>query len=169
MKRDIEQMEKTIHDYLEFARGEDLSLINRVNIGNLLQTIIFECKTPKTEIKLISNAEVYTSISENQFKRAIINFIDNAKKFATYIEIKLIDMQSYLLIEIHDNGPGIEADEMRSVLEPFYCTQHSKSKNLIGSGLGMSISHDIIIRYHGSLTLSKSYMGGLLVTIKLPK
>ena len=50
MKRDIEQMEKTIHDYLEFARGEDLSLINRVNIGNLLQTIIFECKTSQTEI-----------------------------------------------------------------------------------------------------------------------
>jgi len=169
MKKDILQMEKTINDYLDFARGEDLISTKLINLNALLNALLNKAKTNKVKITFIEQNTAYANIKENQFKRAISNFIDNAKRFSSSILVKLYEDKSHIITEIHDNGPGISNTQMDKVLEPFYRVDNARNQDFGGVGLGMSISSDIITKHQGSIALSKSNMGGLLVTIKLPK
>lgn len=66
------------------------------------------------------------------------------------------------VIAVQDSGIGIPADALPHILEPLYSTKAR------GIGLGLSISHDIIIRHHGSLAISSEPNVGTTVTLKLP-
>lgn len=165
---DLQQMENTLNDYLDFAKGEEKYSTKLINLGDLLKKIFrpYEEKFKKYDLKILP--KLFVNIRENQFIRAISNFLDNAAKFATEVSIKLTHQNNFVVIEIHDNGPGITEPERENVLKPFYRIENSRNQSTGGIGLGMSIARDIILRHGGSLTLSKSYLGGLLVIIKLP-
>ena len=72
-------------------------------------------------------------------------------------------------IVIEDNGPGIPEKDYEKALKPFQRLDSSRNQNIAGSGLGLSISQDIIKTLDGNLSLSKSIIGGLKVEIQLPK
>ena len=169
MKEDVIQMEKTINDYLKFACGEDLSPTKLVNLSRLLKKIVKESTTGNIPISFSGSPDLHVIAIENPLSRAIINFIDNAKRLATKIVIKIYETDENIVIKIHDNGPGIPISERSKVLEPFYRIDHSRNQDFGGVGLGMSISNDIITKIGGNINLSKSFMGGLLITISLPK
>ena len=76
---------------------------------------------------------------------------------------------SFVNINIEDNGPGISEKDYQKALKPFQRLDSSRNQNIAGSGLGLSISQDIIKTLDGNLNLSKSEMGGLKVEINLPK
>jgi two-component system osmolarity sensor histidine kinase EnvZ len=71
-------------------------------------------------------------------------------------------------IVIEDNGPGIPEKDYEKALKPFQRLDSSRNQNIAGSGLGLSISQEIINSIGGSIKLSKSGLGGLKVTITLP-
>ena len=65
--------------------------------------------------------------------------------------------------------PGISKKDYQKALKPFQRLDSSRNQNIAGSGLGLSISQDIIKTLDGDLNLSKSEIGGLKVEINLPK
>lgn len=168
IREDILQMENTINDYLAFAQGDDNSKKSLIEIGSIFKELqTFYSKD--FNIDFIAEEKIYLQIKKNQFKRAISNFLDNSKKFASKSIIKLYRRNTHVCIEIHDNGPGIPQTETRRVLEPFYRIETSRNQNSGGVGLGMSIAQDIIENHQGSLKLHKSpILGGLLIVIQLP-
>lgn len=168
IKEDITQMESTINDYLEFAKGDDDSAKTIIDINSLFKKFRkLYLKTLKIEV--LSDGKLYTEVKQNQFKRAISNLLDNAQRFASKALVKLYKDKGQIIIEIHDNGPGIPKSETKKVLEPFYRIDSSRNQESGGIGLGMSISHEIIEQSRGTMHLHRSHiLGGLLVIIKLP-
>jgi predicted ATPase/signal transduction histidine kinase len=69
-----------------------------------------------------------------------------------------------LVIEIEDNGIGIEAEVLPRILEPFYTTKDVG----VGTGLGLSISYGIIQKHHGTLSITSTPGMGSCFTIHLP-
>ena len=165
MREDLLQLENTINDYLEFARGEEMFQTQFYDIEALIEKIL-----PKNfDIELKAKGNIKVSVNQNQFSRAITNFINNAQRFSSKVIVKIYETAHDVFIEIHDNGPGISDRDKKKVFTPFYRVEHSRNTDSGGIGLGMSISRDIIFKHHGSVTLHTSYLGGLLVIIKLPK
>ena len=68
----------------------------------------------------------------------------------------------YVIIEIEDDGPGIDPAVASNIFDPFFTT---KSK---GSGLGLSVAHSVITRHGGVITASRGIMGGALFTVIIP-
>jgi len=68
----------------------------------------------------------------------------------------------YAVVEIEDNGPGIDPLIASRIFDPFFTT---KSK---GSGLGLSVAYSVITRHGGVITVSSGTKGGALFTIILP-
>ncbi len=165
LKEDLAQMNNTINDYLEFARGEEMFSTKFYDIAKLVAQIIPEDSDVELQVKGV----IRVNVNQNQFLRAITNFINNAQRFASKIMIKIYENSNDVFIEIHDNGPGILDQDMNKVFTPFYRVDNSRNRDSGGIGLGMSISRDIIFRHSGSVTLHKSYLGGLLVIIRLSK
>jgi len=168
IREDIAQMESTINDYLEFAKRDDRSLKTLVNLSVFLNELK-DSYAPSFEIEVSCKEKLHIDAKKNQLKRAISNLLDNSKRFASKSLIKAYSKKNLVVIEIHDNGPGIPKSEKNKVLEPFYRIDSSRNQNSGGVGLGMSISNDIIKDHGGKLGLHRSHlMGGLLIVIELP-
>ena len=73
-----------------------------------------------------------------------------------------------LPIIVDDDGPGIEENEYKNVMKPFYRIDKSRGLNKSGVGLGLSIANDIIRSHGGNISLHKSPLSGLRVKITLP-
>ena len=169
--KDVDEMQYMLETYLDFSQTVSSEESSLVNINKLIEEVI---DTSKDESKFI----IFKPLKKNQInhkckyialKRCIINIINNAKAYGDKIIIKLSESDNEINIYIEDNGPGISKKDYQKALKPFQRLDSSRNQNIAGSGLGLSISQDIIKTLDGNLNLSKSEMGGLKVKINLPK
>jgi len=68
-----------------------------------------------------------------------------------------------ILVELHDNGPGIPEADLERIFDPFFT-----SKKPMGMGVGLSICHGIIEDHHGRISAANAPGGGTVFTIALP-
>ena len=140
-----------------------------VNLNRLFYEIIGQFKSSKFRIKLkISPKIINFKLRPQSFKRAIVNIISNAQRYANNSEIIIKKSEDTLLIFIDDDGPGIGIESREDVLKPFYRLETSRNKNTGGTGLGLSIANNITLSHGGSLELKKSPLKGLRVKFSLP-
>ena len=142
-----------------------------LNINKLIEEVNDTSKDENKSIifKTIGKNEINHKCKYIALKRCIINIINNAKAYGDKIIIKLSESDNKININIEDNGPGISKKDYQKALKPFQRLDSSRNQNIAGSGLGLSISQDIIKTLDGDLNLSKSEIGGLKVEINLPK
>lgn len=105
---------------------------------------------------------------ENRLKQVLINLLDNALKFTDpngSIKLYAHSDDNHVVITVEDTGWGIAEEDMAQVLKKFY----QGNNHVAGSGLGLSISEQIV-KLHGGHLLIKSQEGlGTTVKIFLPK
>ena len=70
----------------------------------------------------------------------------------------------WVVISLHDNGPGIAREDLSSIFEPFFTTKPVGK----GTGLGLSISYGIVERHGGRLTAHNHPQGGAEFVLRLP-
>jgi len=85
------------------------------------------------------------------------------------VHVPAIGLESELLFEVADDGPGIPADRLADVLEPFVRIDPSRNARPGSLGLGLSIVQDIVREHRGSLVLANAAQGGLVARIELPR
>ena len=71
-------------------------------------------------------------------------------------------------VTIDDDGPGIPADELARVFQPFYRLEGSRSRETGGIGLGLAIALSVVQAHGGELTLANRPEGGLRASVMLP-
>jgi signal transduction histidine kinase len=83
--------------------------------------------------------------------------------------VSVEDGPAALTIQVRDEGPGIPADQLERVFEPFYRVESSRNRDTGGTGLGLSIARDVIQAHGGSLALRNLPVRGLEATVTLPR
>ena len=176
LKSDISDMEKLVEEYLGFARNDDKEQLKPVEVKKFIQEKIiryYAKMDKKVEAFIKIEDDFKISLKKLAFKRAMVNLIDNAFNYGQKVELNIFASNSNLIIAIDDDGPGIPDEEKNKVLTPFYRIDDSRnldSKPVSGgSGLGLAIANDAIISHGGHIRLSDSHLGGLKITIFLPK
>lgn len=158
---------------------QDFLLVNKANIAfdlmdiNLLieevikrQIPLLEKKHIKLENDLIDD-DIYINGDYQRLSQVIINIIKNSIEAMDYKNNGLIKVRNSikgntLNIIIEDNGSGISKKNLKKIKEPFYTTKNR------GTGLGVSLSDEIIKAHNGVLTYESTEGKGTKVTIKLP-
>jgi two-component system sensor histidine kinase MprB len=102
---------------------------------------------------------------EAAIERAVANLLDNAAKFDTTgaaldVEVREGD------VRIKDRGPGVPRDELDLIFERFHRTAATQA--LPGSGLGLSIVRDVVVRNGGSVHAANRDGGGAVIGFRLP-
>ena len=169
--KDVDEMQYMLETYLDFSQTVSSEESSLVNINKLIEDVIDTSKDENKSIifKPLGKNEINHKCKYIALKRCIINIINNAKAYGDKIIIKLSESDNEININIEDNGPGISKKDYQKALKPFQRLDSSRNQNIAGSGLGLSISQDIIKTLDGNLNLSKSEIGGLKVEINLPK
>jgi two-component system phosphate regulon sensor histidine kinase PhoR len=98
-------------------------------------------------IDLKNNIPVYVKADRQRIQQVLINLIDNSIKYGRdggKTKVNLYPLLDQILVEVTDNGLGIEEKNISRVFERFFRTDKSRSRDVGGSGLGLSIVKHII-------------------------
>ena len=166
MTEDIEEMERMLNDYLEFASHQKNEGTELINLNKIIKDIINKYDYEKIKLKLEGDPKI--TLRPNAIKRCLTNLIDNGLSYGKKVEVFTKKTANKMIICIDDNGPGIPENEYQNVMKPFYRIDKSRGQNKSGVGLGLSIANDIIRAHGGSISLEKSPLNGLRVKVFLP-
>jgi signal transduction histidine kinase len=102
-------------------------------------------------------------------KRILTNLIENACRYAGSCRIDLAADGSHVEVRVIDHGPGLPAEALEAVFEPFYRLEESRNRDTGGTGLGLSVAKALTEAQGGTLKLSNRTEGGLEATLTLPR
>ena len=157
--KNISEMNLMLNHYLDFIKNEKNENLDDVSTNSLIEDL----SNNYHNIKILKNEPSVVLIRKSQISRALINILDNAKKFADNIYINSLFDGSKWIISIEDDGPGTNLSQ-EQLVKPF--TKGADQLNQ-GTGLGLSIVQKLIKLNNGELNFEKSSYGGLKVIISL--
>ena len=166
MSKDIDEMEKMLNDYLEFARTQATEETVEVDIKKLFNEI--ENNVRNQNLIFTNSESVIIKGRLSALKRGFENIIQNGLAYGNKVYINFTKGTNIFTISFEDDGPGIPEDQYKNVFKPFFRIDKSRSLNQSGVGLGLTIVEDIINSHGGNIQLGKSKYNGLLVKISLP-
>ena len=166
MSKDIDEMEKMLNDYLQFAKTQAQENTTKISLSDLLISIKDQFNNDKISISNENNIELNGRLLA--LKRSFENIIQNGLTYGNKVWINIHKGSNRALITIEDDGPGIPEDQYKNVFKPFFRLDKSRSLNQSGVGLGLAIVEDVINSHGGNIQLGKSKLKGLQVKVSLP-
>ncbi|MBR2840958.1 MAG: HAMP domain-containing histidine kinase [Bacilli bacterium] len=170
LKEEIDRTLILLEDFLSMNRQKikkdilDINMLLEEVVDNMEMLI----KNEKIDLKAdIDEDEIYVNGDYNRLTQVLINIIKNSiealnNRKSPTIKIWTKTEDKYINIYVEDNGEGIKREVMEKIKEPFYTTK------LKGTGLGVSLSDEIIKSHRGSLDYSSEEGKYTKVKIKLP-
>ena len=170
MAADVEEMDLTIGQFLDFARQTSGEEMQEVDLAALLKDLAAQYARRGKAVSTEINALPSLQLRPQGLRRAVANLIDNALRHAISAAPLLLAARSetrHVVIEVCDRGAGIPQREVERLKLPFTRLENARS-NTSGAGLGLAIVDRIVRTHNGSLDLLARPGGGLVARITLP-
>ena len=165
MSKDIDEMEKMLNDYLQFAKTQTHETTTNINLKSLLDKIEID---NKEKLKINCEENITLKGRPLALKRSFENIIQNGLIYGENVHVEVQKGTNRITVLMEDDGPGIPEDQFKNVFKPFFRLDKSRSLNKSGVGLGLAIVEDIINSHGGNIQLGKSRFNGLMVKVSLP-
>lgn len=163
---DIDEMDKIIGQFLDFAKGESEAGIETA-LDELVNDICERYAKLGRALVRGKPSAIRLSLAQMAVRRAISNLIDNALRYSsTPIEIEVRQEGGFAVIEVRDRGPGIPTSEAERMKRPFTRLEAARS-DAGGSGLGLAIVDRVARMHGGRLDLLPREGGGLVARLLL--
>ena len=107
-----------------------------------------------------------------RLRQVLVNFTDNAIKYTPSggtITLSLENQKNWVKVTVADTGIGIKAEDREMIFERFYRTDKARSREMGGSGLGLSIARWIAQAHNGKITVESTVGVGSTFTLWLPE
>ena len=167
---DIHEMDDLIESALQVFRGpgghEEASQVTDVNA--LVQAIVDDLADLGQPVT-VQGQPAPALVQPGGLRRVVSNLVSNALRHGERADVSVHLHGQEVHIVIDDRGPGIPAAQLEAVMQPFYRLETSRNRLTGGSGLGLYIARDLIVRQGGTLALVNRPGGGLRATIVLRK
>lgn len=166
----IDEMNRTLDDILSLARlGRPSEPPIDVDLAALIDAVVDDFRDLDHEVAFEEAPRLKMHLRPSLMRRAVRNLIENAVKYGGGAEVRLLAGESTVAIEVADRGPGIPADKLSAVFDPFTRLETSRNRETGGIGLGLALARAIVVDAGGDVTLANRQGGGLTATITLPR
>jgi signal transduction histidine kinase len=175
---EIMRMTAIIDNLLVLAKadqGRYHADFSEVDLGALVQELYedSEVLAERKDIHVVlrETADIRIVGDRLRLRQLILNLIDNAIKYTPQggtVTLALGQENGSARIEVSDTGIGIPADEQAKIFDRFYRVDKARSRELGGSGLGLSIAKWIAELHRGAITVQSSPHEGSTFTVQLP-
>lgn len=172
---EAQRLEQMISELLTLSRMQVDSHITREvqPISSLWEEIL---KDAQFEAEQMGKELTFSEIPERSISgnpKLLMSALDNITRNAIYygkdqVDVQFHVVQDQLTICVNDNGDGVPDDELDSIFRPFYRVSTARDRNSGGTGLGLTITESAIRQHSGTITASRSKLGGLQIEITLP-
>ena len=182
--RQADRLASIIEDLLALSRIEQSEgtgnlPLERTSIAAVFSTVLADCAPRADErsirVEIDCPESVSAEVNPPLLEQALINLVDNAIKYsepgrtvqmAAGLEVGQTAMD--LVVRVHDQGCGIDAEHLPRLFERFYRVDKARSRKLGGTGLGLSIVKHIVHAHGGAIQVSSAPGVGSTFTIRLP-
>jgi hypothetical protein len=174
MLADLDEMEQMIAATLAFARDDAAAEpASPIDIAALCRTVADEAADARPELaEAISYSgpeRLVVRARPVALKRAMANLVTNALAYGGAARLTLSPPEGGAVrLAVEDDGPGIPASEMENVFAPFRRLEGSRNRETGGTGLGLTITRNILRAHGGDVTLRNRPGGGLTAVASLP-
>jgi len=181
IEREAERLNELIGQLLSLSRlesGMALTHIEPVDLSDLLAEVVentnFEVRALKRQVRIINSVSATVDANEALLSGALENVVRNAALYTdenTSVDVSLQlckQRHGWLLIQVHDHGPGVPAEMLKKLFEPFVRVDDARDRNSGGYGLGLAIAERAINLHGGEIVARNADDGGLVVRIFFP-
>lgn len=169
---------------------EDLETINKLEAGQMVLDLrefdihdlaeeVFsdmEMRARERNIRLAfkegANQHFRVRADKESIRQVLMNLVHNSIKYGRdggLTKISFYDMENFILLEVSDNGIGIDSDHMKHVFDRFYRADKHRSREAGGTGLGLSIVKHIIEAHKQTINVRSSVGQGSTFGLTLEK
>ncbi|MFD3264109.1 ATP-binding protein [Phenylobacterium ferrooxidans] len=164
---DITQMEAMITSVLAFIRDASAARPReRLDLLSLLECLVDDAGDQDLTV-LEDSRPMTVDADALGLQRLFGNLLDNAVKHGVRGRVRVFQEDGHALVEIADDGPGLEAGELERVFQPFYRAEAARTLDGGGVGLGLAVARSIA-RAHGGDVVLVSSAAGLVARVRLP-
>jgi signal transduction histidine kinase len=124
------------------------------------------------DIRTSGDMDVVVRGDETRLQQVVINLVSNAAKFTDeggLIEIRVERTVDGLNLIVQDNGEGIPAENLPSIMEPFVQVESAYARSHGGMGLGLPIVKSLVELHGGRFTIESEYGQGTIARLFLPR
>ncbi|WP_379548399.1 ATP-binding protein [Qipengyuania sp. DSG2-2] len=169
MAAGIEDITRSLDDILSLARiGRAPGAPENAQLNALASSVVEEFEDMGKDVSFAGAEKITAPVHVTWLRRALRNLVSNAVRYGGTAQVSLLSQDGAAILRVEDNGPGIPADQMADMLEPFRRGEASRNRATGGAGLGLTIARAIAQQHGGSLVLTNRESGGLRADILLP-
>lgn len=175
----IQGMRNLIMDLLDFTKirlERKEEKIQEVNISELASVAMVTAQPYAIQMDVSINIDVRSDVvimaDPDDMEIVFNNLISNAVKYNKIggkVEITIDSSDSEAIMIISDTGIGINKSDTENLFAEFVRIKNEKTRNIAGSGLGLSIVKKVVELYHGTIKVDSTPDIGTVFTIRLPK
>jgi signal transduction histidine kinase len=171
---EVDRIASLVTELLDFARPSQPKL-NSEDLNQVVEkmALLVDTESHKKNIKILKDLYAslpFVTLDKEQIKQVLLNILLNAvdatpENGTISVSTRPLTKNGYLdhvQVTIADTGKGIPEEDLEKVFTPFYTTKHT------GSGLGLSISHQIVQEHQGNIEVESKLNVGTTFRINLP-
>lgn len=170
--RDMQRLVGQLLDLAKLDSATGAVVMAPCDVRVVLSDAVDKSPSPAPEVDVdLPDAPVMSDIDANMVERAIVNLVENAKRYSPVhqkvkISMRLVD--EGVEIAVSDKGPGVSPVHLPRLTERFYRIDDARDRDGGGTGLGLAIVDEIARAHGGALKLENSPTGGLTAKLWLP-
>ena len=166
---DIEQMEQMIGGVLAFIRDEGAPRRReKLDLLSLIECVADDAAMVGGQVEIVDGRPVTVDGDPIALQRLFSNLVDNAMKYGGEARIDVRREGEQAVVTVKDKGPGLSADELGRVFQPFYRTDASRNLDNGGVGLGLPIARSTARAHGGDIELASNPGDGVTAIVTLP-
>ena len=164
------QMTRTL---LEMSNLQQVARNERIQLAPMIEEIFTDLAplSDKRGVTLTAEGDGIMTGSDALIYRLIFNLTENAVKYNRQggsVWVSVTQEPEKLLLRVSDTGCGIPEEYQRSIFQPFFRVDKSRSREYGGAGLGLSLVWEIADLHGGSVWVEESSDKGTTIAVELP-
>ena len=169
IQKESRRLNRLLTSFLDFARPRQPDL-KMVEIGEMLDSVISLVRNGGDASRLELKKHIVPGLpmvecDPEQLKQVLLNLVTNASQAMPQGGTVLLEAQRHgtsVNIDVSDQGGGIDEENLDRIFDPFFTTKGN------GTGLGLSVAHQIVSQHKGMLTIVRNSPQGVTVRVSLP-
>ena len=171
MVADIEEMDRIIGQFLEFARTDREAALEPCDATAIVASCVDRYVRGGRDVRYVAQPAPLVPLRPTAYSRLVANLIDNALAYgAPPVEITTSAADGRFVLDVADRGPGIAPEDVERLKQPFTRASASRTNagGVAGAGLGLAIVDRIARLHRGHFDLTSREGGGTLARVAIP-
>ena len=170
MAEDIEEMDRIIGQFLDFARGDETTAFEVDDPNGIVATCVDRHVRAGKNVRFTPGTVPRLPLRRTALSRLVNNLIDNAIAYgAPPVTVTTSTAGDRVVIDVADRGPGIPQDQVERLKQPFTRASAARTSASGGAGLGLAIVERVARMHGGTLDLLPRDGGGTLARVTISR